>query len=125
MAKLTFITLIINIFLSPAYAECLNSKNLSIPTCEVSKNTKEQMDFNSYFVLYRGFFSFHEYRKCRLQPTCSLFLVMAIKKYGLFNGLLKALARAQMEHSDQGGFLKNEIASDGQRIYLDPVELWP
>jgi hypothetical protein len=65
-----------------------------------------------------------EHRRCRLQPTCSLFAARAARRFGLLRGLLMGLARSQMSHGDQDGFLPRALASDGQFIYLDPVERW-
>ena len=31
--------------------------------------------------------------KCRFYPSCSQYAILAIKKYGLFKGLLKAIFR--------------------------------
>ena len=31
--------------------------------------------------------------KCRFYPSCSQYAILAIKKYGLFKGLLKAIYR--------------------------------
>jgi hypothetical protein len=59
-----------------------------------------------------------------LQPTCSLFAAQAARRLGFWRGLLMGLARAQMAHTDQDGLLPRALASDGQFIFLDPVERW-
>jgi hypothetical protein len=81
-------------------------------------------DFGGAYALYRLVSATNDYRRCRLQPTCSLFAAQAARRFGLLRGLLMGLARAQMSHSDQGGLLPRELASDGQFIFLDPVERW-
>jgi hypothetical protein len=50
--------------------------------------------------------------------------VRAARQLGLLRGLLMGFARSQMSHTDQDGFLPRALASDGQFIYLDPVERW-
>lgn len=39
-------------------------------------------------------------------------------------GLIWGLARMQMEHDDQGGYLHPVVASDGEFIYDDPISNW-
>lgn len=81
-------------------------------------------DFAGGYSIYRLISATDEQRRCRLQPTCSLFAARAARRFGLLQGLLMGFARAQMSHSDQGGLLPRAIASDGRFIYLDPVERW-
>jgi hypothetical protein len=81
-------------------------------------------DFAAGYSLYRLVSATEGQRRCRLQPTCSLFAARAARRFGLLRGLLMGLARAQMAHSDQDGFLTRAVASDGRFIFLDPVELW-
>lgn len=52
----------------------------------------------SYFLikpieLYRKYISPMKPRCCRFYPSCSAYAVLAIKKYGPFKGLLKAIWR--------------------------------
>jgi hypothetical protein len=81
-------------------------------------------DFAGAYSVYRLVSATDEHRRCRLQPTCSLFAVRAARQLGLLRGLLMGFARSQMSHTDQDGFLPRALASDGQFIYLDPVERW-
>ncbi len=81
-------------------------------------------DVAGAYSLYRLVSATEDHRGCRLQPTCSLFAVRAVRRAGLWRGLLMAFARPQMEHADQGGLLPRVLASDGDFIYLDPVERW-
>ena len=81
-------------------------------------------DFAAGYSLYRLVSATEPQRRCRLQPTCSLFAARAARRFGLLRGLLMGLARAQMEHSDQGGLLPRAVAPDGQFIYFDPPARW-
>ena len=82
-------------------------------------------DFAGGYSLYRLLSTTDgDHRRCRLQPTCSLFAAQAARQLGLLRGLLMGLARAQMSHSDQGGVLPSAVASDGQFVFLDPVRRW-
>ncbi|HET6146023.1 MAG TPA: membrane protein insertion efficiency factor YidD [Polyangia bacterium] len=81
-------------------------------------------DFAAAYSLYRLLSATDSHRGCRLQPTCSLFAAQAARRFGFWRGLLIGLARAQMEHGDQGGWLPRALASDGDFIFLDPVERW-
>ena len=81
-------------------------------------------DFAGAYTLYRLVSATDGHRGCRLQPTCSLFAAQAAHRFGWWRGLLLGLARAQMAHDDQGGFLPAAVASDGGFIFLDPVERW-
>ncbi len=81
-------------------------------------------DFAAGYSIYRLISATDQQRRCRLQPTCSLFAAQAARRFGLLRGLLMGFARAQMSHSDQDGFLPRALASDGKFIFLDPVERW-
>jgi putative component of membrane protein insertase Oxa1/YidC/SpoIIIJ protein YidD len=81
-------------------------------------------DFAGAYSLYRLVSATDGHRRCRLQPTCSLFAAQAARQLGLLRGLLMGLARAQMSHSDQGGVLPPSVASDGQFVFFDPVRRW-
>ena len=41
--------------------------------------------------------------KCRFEPTCSTYMIMAIKKYGLFKGLYKGVRRILRCKAPNGG----------------------
>jgi hypothetical protein len=81
-------------------------------------------DFAGAYSIYRLVSATDDHRRCRLQPTCSLFAARAARQLGLLRGLLMGFARAQMSHDDQDGFLPRALGSDGRFIYLDPVERW-
>ena len=78
------------------------------------------VDFAAGYSIYRLISAPDEQRRCRLQPTCSLFAAKAARRFGLLRGLLMGFARAQMSHAD----LPRALASDGKFIFLDPVERW-
>lgn len=44
-------------------------------------------------LMYKAFAPLETRRKCRFKPTCSTYMIMALKKYGLFVGLTKGILR--------------------------------
>ncbi len=44
-------------------------------------------------LLYKAFAPLEIRRRCRFKPTCSTYMIMALKKYGLFIGLIKGIIR--------------------------------
>jgi hypothetical protein len=82
------------------------------------------LDATGLYRLYRSVNFGEGQRRCRLQPTCSYFAVQAIRRFGLIPGFFMGMARAQMEHSDQGGLLRSSVASDDRFIFHDSVEQW-
>lgn len=42
--------------------------------------------------------------KCRFEPSCSEYMILAIEKYGLFKGLKKGICRLKQCNIDGGGF---------------------
>lgn len=44
-------------------------------------------------LLYKAFAPLEVRQKCRFKPTCSTYMIMALKKYGLFVGLFKGIHR--------------------------------
>ena len=42
--------------------------------------------------------------KCRFEPSCSEYMILAIKKYGVWRGLKKGLNRLKRCNIDNGGF---------------------
>lgn len=42
--------------------------------------------------------------KCRFEPSCSEYMILAIEKYGLFKGLQKGICRLKRCNIDGGGF---------------------
>jgi putative component of membrane protein insertase Oxa1/YidC/SpoIIIJ protein YidD len=80
-------------------------------------------DLGGIWGLYRTL-GRSEVRRCRLQPTCSLFAVQAVRLRGPFWGAVVTLARVQMEHGAQGGFLVPRPWIDGGLVYFDPVSAW-
>ena len=81
-------------------------------------------DLGGAYSVYRLVSDTSGHRRCRLQPTCSLFAAQAARRLGILRGLLMGLARAQMSHSSQDGLLGQAVASDGELIFFDPVERW-
>ena len=44
-------------------------------------------------LLYKAFAPMSIRDKCRFEPTCSTYMIMALKKYGLIIGLVKGICR--------------------------------
>ena len=44
-------------------------------------------------LMYKAFAPLETRRKCRFKPTCSTYMIMSLKKYGLFVGLTKGILR--------------------------------
>lgn len=42
--------------------------------------------------------------KCRFEPSCSQYMVLAIEKYGLVRGLIKGVDRLKRCNTDNGGY---------------------
>lgn len=42
--------------------------------------------------------------KCRFEPSCSQYMILAIEKYGLFVGLKKGINRLKRCHIPNGGY---------------------
>src|SRR4051812_10718334 len=100
-----YFTLPFNI--TAAHSSCIHFEGAEKPVChkeqKQSKNPGGSLDWSvdpsGLYAFYRFANVGEGHRRCRLQPTCSLFTVRAVQKYGLLKGLLSGLARSQMEHS--------------------------
>lgn len=67
----------------------------------------------SYFLLkrfaigvvlcYKAFAPMDVRRSCRFEPTCSTYMIMAIKKYGLVYGVIKGIRRLLRCKPPNGG----------------------
>ena len=44
-------------------------------------------------LLYKAFAPLDVRHQCRFEPTCSTYMIIALKKYGLFIGLIKGILR--------------------------------
>ena len=70
--------------------------------------------FISYFLLkrhiigcvlaYKAFAPISMRDKCRFEPTCSTYMIMAINKYGLIKGLYKGIRRILRCKPPNGGY---------------------
>lgn len=54
-------------------------------------------------LMYKAFAPMHVRQRCRFQPTCSTYMIMAIKKYGLFKGVIKGINRLSRCKPPNGG----------------------
>lgn len=75
------------------------------------------------FIAYRLAVKGSTERKCRFEPTCSQFLIEAVKRYGPARGMKIAFARSQMKHDDQFGTLPTAIKNNFL-VIIDPVTNW-
>ena len=54
-------------------------------------------------LMYKAFAPLSIRSQCRFEPTCSTYMIMALKKYGLFIGLFKGIRRLMRCHPPNGG----------------------
>ena len=54
-------------------------------------------------LAYKAFAPIDVRRSCRFQPTCSTYMIMAIKKYGLVYGVIKGIHRISRCKPPNGG----------------------
>lgn len=54
-------------------------------------------------LMYKAFAPMDVKSACRFQPTCSTYMIMAIKKYGLFIGVFKGIRRIMRCRPPNGG----------------------
>lgn len=103
------------------HQDCLLSTKISKPTCK--PQPKKEFVLGEYYV-YRHYFRHAPYRRCRFQPTCSLFALRSIEKDGFFVGFSKSIARAQISHSHHFNTLSINFFDDGKHIFYDPIDNW-
>lgn len=54
-------------------------------------------------LMYKAFAPMSMREQCRFEPTCSTYMIMAIKKYGIVIGLIKGICRIVRCHPPNGG----------------------
>ena len=54
-------------------------------------------------LMYKAFAPLSVRDQCRFEPTCSTYMIMAIKKYGLFRGLFRGIRRITRCKPPNGG----------------------
>ena len=54
-------------------------------------------------LLYKAFAPLSMREQCRFEPTCSTYMIMALKKYGAIIGLIKGICRIARCHPPNGG----------------------
>ena len=54
-------------------------------------------------LLYKAFAPLSVRQKCRFEPTCSTYMIMAIKKYGVLIGVIKGIKRIMRCKPPNGG----------------------
>ena len=54
-------------------------------------------------LMYKAFAPMSMRDQCRFEPTCSTYMIMAVKKYGIIIGLVKGICRIARCHPPNGG----------------------
>lgn len=54
-------------------------------------------------LMYKAFAPLEMRRQCRFEPTCSTYMIMALRKYGLIIGLIKGICRIVRCRPPNGG----------------------
>ena len=54
-------------------------------------------------LMYKAFAPMEVRDRCRFEPTCSTYMIIAVKKYGLFIGVYKGIRRLLRCHPPNGG----------------------
>lgn len=54
-------------------------------------------------LLYKAIAPMSLRDRCRFEPSCSTYMIMALQKYGLFVGLYKGICRIMRCHPPNGG----------------------
>ena len=54
-------------------------------------------------LMYKAFAPMEVRERCRFEPTCSTYMIIAVKKYGLFRGVFKGIRRITRCHEPNGG----------------------
>ena len=127
MVKLQFTlsSLFVCLFVSSAYAsECLYPKKLYSRNCKLLTHVGHNYaSVEPAFIAYRLAVHGSTERKCRFSPTCSKFLIEAVRSIGPVKGAFFSFARAQMKHDNSFGMLPTFL-NDGMLLVLDPVGNW-
>ena len=54
-------------------------------------------------LMYKAFAPIQVRDRCRFEPSCSTYMIIAVKKYGLFRGVFKGIKRITRCHEPNGG----------------------
>ena len=54
-------------------------------------------------LVYKAFAPLEMRSQCRFEPTCSTYMILALKKYGIVVGLIKGISRIVRCHPPNGG----------------------
>lgn len=86
---------------------------------ELGANDIENL-LNVLFFIYKNFFSSYDIGECSFVPSCSEYMVRAIKKYGVLVGYLNGidrLSRCNSLHPE-----KYSIDTNAMKFYDPPVD---
>lgn len=90
------------------YAFFLSNKDKTVATISLAVAILLTYVFAKYFLIgavlmYKAFAPMSMRRECRFEPTCSTYMIMALRKYGLLIGLAKGVYRIARCHPPNGG----------------------
>ena len=54
-------------------------------------------------LMYKAYAPMDTRNRCRFEPSCSTYMILAIKKYGLFRGVIKGIKRVRRCKPPNGG----------------------
>ena len=54
-------------------------------------------------LMYKAYAPLEIRAKCRFEPSCSTYMIMAVRKYGLFKGVIKGIKRVKRCKPPNGG----------------------
>lgn len=130
---ITSITLVINSIFSPDLnaqtTSELNALKMGLPHVQTSTyidsvstyNSEYDWLFSHLFVFYKKYISSQDASSCSFTPSCSEYAIMAIKKQGIFIGLLNFWDR----FSRCNGMSPENYSIDHElRLLIDPVRDW-
>lgn len=66
-------------------------------------------------LMYKAFAPIKVRERCRFEPTCSTYMMIAIKKYGLIIGIIMGLNRISRCHYPNGGVDYPKLFKKGEK----------
>ena len=99
---LTLILILIEIFIFILLKDTIKLYIL-IPICLIVLYILLKYHVIGMVLMYKAFAPMDIKTGCRFHPTCSTYMILAIKKYGLFIGLIKGIKRLLRCKHPNGG----------------------
>ena len=90
------------------YAFLLSDKGTTVMAVSLTAAIILSYIFTNYFfigcvLMYKAFAPMSLRNECRFEPTCSTYMIIALKKYGPVIGLIKGICRIARCHPPNGG----------------------